>query len=232
MMLTRAQERFFAEELALHEAKYLAGANPRQQSGFGRDEPDWERFRRPIVAAIESDGSFLDIGCANGLLMESIVRWAREDGHVIEPYGLDISERLVELARDRLPAWQERIFAGNAFFWEPPVRFDFVRTELVYVPDTLRRHYTERLLERFLTPRGRLIVCSYGSSRPEGVRADLLVDEIRDWGLAIRRIDDAVSPKHGFVITRVVTLGVGGAAQRGAAPDDHRHGRDGGSARR
>jgi SAM-dependent methyltransferase len=205
-MLTPAEERFFAEELAFHEAKYLAGTNPRQQSGFGRDEGDWERFRRPILAAIESDGSFLDIGCANGLLMESVVRWGREDGHVIEPYGLDISERLVELARDRLPAWRERIFVGNALFWEPPARFDFVRTELVYVPGTLRRQYGERLLERFLTPRGRLIVCSYGSSRLEGARAELLVDEIRDWGFSILRVEDALSPEHGFVITRVVTM--------------------------
>ena len=158
------------------------------------------------MAAIESGGSYLDIGCANGLLLESIVQWAGEDGHVIEPYGLDISEKLVELARGRLPAWHDRIFAGNALFWEPPMRFDFVRTELVYVPRTLRRRYTGRLLKRFLKPQGRLIACSYGSSRPEGRRADLLVDEIRDWGHSILRVDDAVSPEHGFVVTRTVTL--------------------------
>jgi SAM-dependent methyltransferase len=210
-MLTEAEERFFADELALHEAKYLTGTNPRRQSGFGRDERDWERFRRPIVRAIERDGSFLDIGCANGLLMESVVTWAREDGHVVEPYGLDISEKLAELARTRLPQWRDRIFVGNALLWEPPMRFDFVRTELVYVPNALRREYTERLLERFVAPGGRLIVCSYGSSRPEGARAELLVDEMRGWGLRIDRVDDVVSPEHGFVITRVVSVvrGVG-----------------------
>jgi SAM-dependent methyltransferase len=211
-MLTRAEKRFFVEALELHEPKYLAGANPRQQSGFGRDERDWERFRRPIVAPIGTDGSFLDIGCANGLLMESVVTWAREDGHVIEPYGLDISERLAELARQRLPHWRERIFVGNALIWEPPVRFDFVRTELVYVPGTLRRQYTERLLERYVAPGGQLIVCSYGSSRPEGARAELLVDELRDWRLSIHRVDDVVSPEHGFVITRVVSVARGAAA--------------------
>lgn len=45
-----------------------------------------------------------------------------------------------------------------------------------------------------------------GSSRPEGARAELLVDELRDWGLAIHRVDDVVSPEHGFVITRVVSV--------------------------
>ncbi|HEX5725364.1 MAG TPA: class I SAM-dependent methyltransferase, partial [Longimicrobiaceae bacterium] len=209
-MLTEAEKRYFVEEQALHEAKYLAGTNPRQQSGFGRDERDWERFRRPIVAPVERDGSFLDIGCASGLLMESVVAWAREDGHVVEPYGLDISEKLAELARQRLPQWRERIHVGNALFWDPPARFDFVRTEMVYVPETLRRTYVERLLERFVAPGGRLIVCSYGSSRPEGARAEPLADELRDWGLPIHRVDEVVSPEHGFAITRVVT--VSGAA--------------------
>jgi SAM-dependent methyltransferase len=205
-VLTQAEERFFLEEQALHEAKYLAGTNPRQQSGFGRDERDWERFRRAIVAPIETDGSFLDIGCANGLLMESVGAWAGEDGRLVEPYGLDISGKLAELARHRLPQWRARIFVGNALFWEPPLRFDYVRTEMVYVPTTLRRKYIERLLAQFIAPGGRLLVCSYGSSRLEGARADLLVDELRDWGLPIHRIDDVVSPEHGFVITRVVSV--------------------------
>jgi len=213
-MARSADERYFLEELALHEANYLAGTNPRQQSGFGRDERDWERFRRSVVAPIEKDGSFLDIGCANGLLMESVVAWAGEDGHAVEPYGLDISEKLADLARQRLPQWRDRIHVGNALFWEPPAQFDFVRTETVYVPASLRREYIERLLARFLAPDGRLIVCSYGSSRPEGARAELLVDELEDWGLEVHRIDDVVSPEHGFVITRVVTV-LGGPTRRG-----------------
>jgi SAM-dependent methyltransferase len=199
-------ERFFIAQRTLCESKYLAGTNPRQQSGFGRDERDWERFRRPVVGPIETDGCFLDVGCANGLLMESVAAWAREDGHAVEPYGLDISEKLADLARRRLPRWRDRIFVGNALIWEPPIRFDFVRTELVYVPDTLRRRYTERLLERVVAPGGLLIVCSYGSSRPEGPRAEVLVDELADWGHSIRRVDDVVSPEHGFVITRVVSV--------------------------
>jgi SAM-dependent methyltransferase len=204
LQLTSAEERFFVEQLALCEAHYLGGTNPRQQSGFGRDERDWERFRRVVVAPIDRDGSFLDIGCANGLLMESVVTWAGEDGHQVEPYGLDISAKLANLARQRLPQWRARIFVGNALVWSPPMRFDFVRTELVYVPPTQRRHFIERLLERFVAPGGQLLICSYGSSRQEGTRAGLLVDELRDWDLPIHRVDDVVSPEYGFVITRVV----------------------------
>ncbi len=217
-MLTRAEKRFFVSEQTLHEAKYLAGTNPRQQSGFGRDARDWERFRCPVVEPIDRDGTFLDIGCANGLLMESVVAWARERGYRIEPSGLDISERLAELARRRLPQWRDRIFVGNALFWEPPAPFDFVRTELVYVPPLRRREYAERLLERVVAPEGRLIICSYGSSRPEGDRAEPLVEEIRAWGVPIHRVDDVVSSEHGFVITRAVSV-VQAAAQQGAAAD-------------
>ena len=205
-MLTQAEQDYFVQELALHEAKYLAGSTPQQQSGFGRGAPDWECFRRPVVAPLDRNGSFLDIGCANGLLMESVVAWARADGLAVEVSGLEISEKLAELARQRLPHWRDRIFVGNALFWEPAVRFDFVRTELVYVPPPRRREYTERLLARFLQPGGRLLICSYGSSRPEGVRAETLVDELRAWGISVARIDDVVSPEHGFVITRVVSV--------------------------
>jgi 2-polyprenyl-3-methyl-5-hydroxy-6-metoxy-1,4-benzoquinol methylase len=102
-MLTSAEERYFQDEQARHERKYLAGENPRQPSGFGRDEADWRRFRQAIVEPVTKSGSFLDIGCASGLLMESVVAWAGEAGHRLEPYGLDISERLAELARRRLP---------------------------------------------------------------------------------------------------------------------------------
>ena len=203
-MLTRTEKLFFAQERELHETNYLAGTNPRLQSGFGRGKCDWERFRRPVAAPVDRDGSFLDIGCANGLLMESVVAWAREDGYHVEPYGLDISAKLVELARKRLPQWRDRIFVGNALFWEPTARFDFVRTELVYVPRSRRREYAERLLDQFLAPGGRLIVCSYGSSRLHGDRAETLTDEISAWGVPIHRVFDVGSPEHGFVITRVI----------------------------
>jgi hypothetical protein len=113
---------------------------------------------------------------------------------------------LVELARRRLPQWRERIFVGNALFWEPPLRFDYVRTELVYVPPSRRREYVERLLREVVAPEGLLIVCSYGSSRPEGVRAEDLTAEIREWGMAIAGVHDTVSQEHGFVITAVVSV--------------------------
>lgn len=195
---------WFEAKTACHERRYLAGTNPRQQSGFGRDERDWERFRRPVVAPIRKSGTFLDIGCASGLLMENVKRWSQEDGYTVEPYGLDISEKLAALARQRLPHWRDRIYVGNALHWDPPFRFDYVRTELVYVPAHRRREFLERLLSRVVAPDGYAILCSYGSSRPEGVRADPLLDELDAWGVEAAGMRDVVSQEHGFVITRVV----------------------------
>jgi hypothetical protein len=96
---------------AIFDAAYLEGDTPRAQSGFGGDAARWEAGRRPIAEAIDCDGSFLDIGCANGHLVESIVHWSP---HRIEPYGLDFAPAVAELARQRLPQWADRIFVGNA----------------------------------------------------------------------------------------------------------------------
>jgi hypothetical protein len=115
-------------------AAYLSRDNPRAQSGHSGDEARWEAARRPVLVAVDADGDLLDVGCANGYLMESVHRWAAADGYAIEPYGLDISTGLAELARRRLPQWADRIWVGNALYWRPPRRFDYVRTGLDYVP--------------------------------------------------------------------------------------------------
>jgi predicted pyridoxine 5'-phosphate oxidase superfamily flavin-nucleotide-binding protein/SAM-dependent methyltransferase len=155
----------------LYEAHYLAAGSVFGQSGKAGDAADWEAARRPVAETIDRDGTFLDIGCANGLLMESVAAWSR---HRIEPYGLDFAPRLVELARRRLPQWADRIFLGDARTWEPPRRFDFVRTELVYVAADDRPRYVARLLDQLLEPGGRLLVCGYSG---DAVQAPL-----RAWG--------------------------------------------------
>ena len=160
------------------EHHYLRGENPRAQSGFGGDERRWEVARRPIVTAIDRDGSFLDIGCANGYLLDSVVRWSSQR---IEPYGLDFAPRLVALARRRLPQWSDRIFLGEALAWEPQRRFDFVRTELCYAAPACEPKLVERLLERVVAPGGRLILCSYGNAR-SGQAPQRLAEPLRSWG--------------------------------------------------
>jgi 2-polyprenyl-3-methyl-5-hydroxy-6-metoxy-1,4-benzoquinol methylase len=93
---------------------YLSSDNPRTQSGFIGDEAHWIQARGIISDAIDRAGTFLDVGCANGYLMERLERWTAQKGYRLEPYGLDISPKLIGLARQRLPQWASRLFIGNA----------------------------------------------------------------------------------------------------------------------
>ena len=127
---------YYAGNLRLLEPAYLRGTTPQAGSGFGGDARQWRLRREPIVDGIDRDGSFLDLGCANGLLMESVRQWAAERGHDVEPYGVELAPGLVELARRRLPHWAHRIQVGNAIDWRPADgrRFTFVHLLLDLVP--------------------------------------------------------------------------------------------------
>lgn len=160
-----ALNRWFATHKAWMETTYLAAEQPWQQSGFGahglRSAQQWEALRRPVAECVTASGSFLDIGCANGYLLEGLLRWTGERGIALDPFGLDFSERLVALARRRLPLYAHQLFSGNAWEWTPARPFDYVRTELVYVPDELQADYVERLLGLFLRPGGKLLATEY-----------------------------------------------------------------------
>jgi SAM-dependent methyltransferase len=195
-------DEWFAGMAAIFDEAYVGAKNPRAQSGFGGNEERWEIGRRPIASMIDAPGAFFDIGCANGYLLECLVRWA---DHEIEPYGLDIAPAVVALARRRLPEWRERFFVGNALTWEPPARFDFVRTELLYVPEQLQRRLVDRLLEHVVQPQGRLIICGYGSPR-----SDLAVHPVRrlvgDHGFEPEAEVTVDAPEGGGAIAEIVAL--------------------------
>lgn len=123
---------------------YVAAETAWAGSGKSGTAEDWEYARSHIGHAIDRDGSFLDIGCANGYLLECLPRWTP---HTVDRHGLDIAPELVALARDRLPELADRLWVGNALDWTPPHRFTYVRTGLEYVPRHRRRELAERLLE-------------------------------------------------------------------------------------
>ncbi len=172
------EEGWHAEMERLVVPAYLRADTPwggSGRSGTAEDwEYSWEYSRSHIAHAIDRDGSFLDVGCANGYLVECLPRWT---AHAIDPYGLDIAPELVELAGRRLPAWAGRFFVGNALHWKPPQRFTFVRTGLEYVP----RHRRRRLVEHLLSFCDRLIVGVFN----EEVEARPTEEEIVSWGYRV-----------------------------------------------
>jgi SAM-dependent methyltransferase len=144
------------------EQAYINHDEPWRQSGMSGPEERWISLRKPVANCIDKSGSFLDIGCANGYLLECCLKWTSERGISIEPYGLDISEKLIGLAKNRLTGYADNFFVGNAMTWLPPKRFDFVRTELVYVPAEYEKRYVEFILENHLNQGGKLLVANYG----------------------------------------------------------------------
>jgi ubiquinone/menaquinone biosynthesis C-methylase UbiE len=153
----------FIMELEATAETYLSHTDPILQSGFGGGAERWRAERAPILDGIDRSGSLIDVGCANGHLLEGLVAWAHERSLKLEPYGVDYSPKLIDLARRRLPQWADRFFVGNAWEWLPPQRFDFVYSIYDNVPETLLAEYVRRLLTRFAAPGGRVILGSYGS---------------------------------------------------------------------
>lgn len=117
----------------------------------GEDMASWAAKRRVIASAFDREGSWLDVGCANGLLMETLAAWVAESGYRIEPYGLELSERIAERARKRLPHWATRIWTGNVMRFEPPIRFDYVTALADAVPIQSRGALVMRLARRYLS---------------------------------------------------------------------------------
>ncbi|MHC4860787.1 MAG: class I SAM-dependent methyltransferase [Planctomycetota bacterium] len=171
----------FLADLERLEASYLEASDPIRQSGFGGGSERWRRERSPILEAVTEDGDFLDVGCANGYLLECLIRWAAERGVRLSPSGVDLGSRLIALARERHPAHAETFWAANAWDFTPPRRFRYVYSLEDCVPASHLREYVDRLLDRFVEPGGTLILGSYGS-RSAGRPPRDLVTTLRAWG--------------------------------------------------
>src|SRR5215472_2162718 len=201
--------RWFEAQKQTLETAYLAGTLPWQQSGFGLHTPrsaqDWEVLRRPIADCIESPGTFLDTGCANGYLLESLRRWTQERGIQVTPYGLDYSEKIIALAQARLPQYATHLFVGNAWDWQPPMTFDYVNTMLDYVPHELHEAFVNRLLERYLHTGGHLLIAEYLGRSINPLRLDLPIDKyLNHLGFAVESI--RVASIDEFAMTRVAVI--------------------------
>ncbi len=175
------EEEWYAAHNRFFTAAYLAADNPRAQSGHGGDEAAYRYTRAMVLEAIHRSGTFLDVGCANGYLMEKLHDWLAGTGLSVEFYGLDISEGLLALAKKRLPHWRDRFYLGNALAWTPAEPFDFVCiAELGYVPRARQRQLMDHLVADYVAPGGRLILGPWTEERdrPEMERT------LRGWGYA------------------------------------------------
>jgi SAM-dependent methyltransferase len=137
---------------------YLSETDPRWQSGFDGDAVLWREARSLVLLAAPTTGAFLDVGCANGHLIESLAVWSPERGQRLEFFGLELDPALAAEARRRLPALADHIFVGNISDWMPPRRFSCVRTGLEYVPPGEEPALLERIASHLLEAGGRVLV--------------------------------------------------------------------------
>lgn len=174
----------FLDELKALESSYLTEEDPIRQSGFGGGPRRWREEREPILEAIEADGDLLDVGCANGYLLECLVAWGRERGVEITPHGLDQGARLIELAKERLPDFAPNFHVGNAWDWLPPREYRFVYTLYDCVPREYLPECLHRIMRRMVAPGGRLILGAYGS-RSRGLPAFEVAEFLRSIDLTV-----------------------------------------------
>lgn len=156
--------------------QYLSAQDAKQfYDRFGAKQ-DWQHFYENSAldeliahAAFDSAQSVLEFGCGTGSFAARLFqRYLREDARHV---GVDISETMIGLARERLKLWPERARVyqtdGGVQIPEPDRGFDrFVST---YVFDLLAPDVIEQVLSeahRLLVPGGKLCLVSltFGAS--------------------------------------------------------------------
>jgi SAM-dependent methyltransferase len=131
----------FLAHLAALESTYLRESDPIKHSGFNGGRERWRAERAPILDAIPTSGNLLDIGCANGHLLECLLKWGAERALALTPFGIDYGAGLVALARERLPHFRDHFWVANAALGA----------------------FAEQLMDNVVAPGGRLILGAYGS---------------------------------------------------------------------
>lgn len=204
-----ALPRAFVARLDELERSYLRSDDPIRQSGFGGGPERWRREREPILDAVERGGDLLDVGCANGYLLECLVRWGCERGLAIVPHGVDVGAGLIDLARRRLPHFTANLHVGNAWDWVPPRRYGHVYSVHDCVPLEYLAEYVERLVNDYVEPGGRLIVGAYGS-RSRAVEPFDVASFLASMGLRVSGASSGGDPP----VTRFAWVDTGGAERR------------------
>ncbi len=163
--MTKEDEEYSARIIGWLEKSYLA-ADERGDvlggSGSSGDMASWEKRRRVIARAFDRNGAWLDVGCANGLLMATLPIWVAGKGFAIEAHGLELSARVAERARIRYPHFADRIWTGNVMSFEPLIRFGFVTAISDSVAPNRCAAMVERIAALYLKRGGRVILSCYG----------------------------------------------------------------------
>ena len=148
----------------VEEAYVSAGDGPMGSGSRRASVGDWRAKRQHLAMPMDRDGSWLDVGCANGFLLATLPAWCSERGVTVEPFGLELLDKVADLARGLRPDLADRIWTGSVMSWSPPRQFTYVTALEDQVPPDRLGALVDRLLNLFLEPGGRLIVSAYAST--------------------------------------------------------------------
>ena len=166
----------FLDRLRGLEESCVRETDPVRQSGFGGGHQRWRTERELVLDAVPDDGDLLDVGGANGYLLECLVQWGHERHVRLTPYGVDCGARLIALAQQRLPQYAAHFWVASAWEWMPPRQFRDVYSLYDCVPDELRPEYIRRLVTRYVEAGGTLILGAYGSYSKQEAARDIATD--------------------------------------------------------
>ena len=189
------------ESIRILESTYLRHRDPIKQSGFSGGPDRWRIERSPLLDAIDGDGEFLDLGCANGHLLESVVDWAYESGIELTPYGVDLNPRLIHEAMRRFRDQADHFWVANAWGWLPTRRFRWVYAIWDLVPIEFLPQLALHLLKHAVADNGALIFGAYGS-KSEDLPSVAIADILRASGLPVSGVSQGGKLPSGGPVTR------------------------------
>lgn len=138
----------------------------------GEDEVSWfqERPERSL-ALIEQSGvaksaPILDVGGGASRLIDALI-----DGGYTDTTVLDISQRAIAMAQERLGRFQELVdwIVADVTAWKPPRRYALWHDRAVFhfLTDAADREAYRTALDRGLAPDGRVVIAAFGPDGPE-----------------------------------------------------------------
>ncbi len=189
------------DSIRVLETAYLSYDDPIRQSGFSGGAERWRAERSPLLEAIDGDGDFLDLGCANGYLLQSVVSWAGERGLRLNPHGVDMNTRLIMDAIRSFPGLEHQFWVANAWNWLPPKRFRWIYAIWDLVPTEYLSAFAAHLLVNVVTDDGAVIFGAYGSRSDDTPSFDI-AQHLRNCGFVVAGESEGGELRSGGPVTR------------------------------
>ncbi|MDP1852643.1 MAG: methyltransferase domain-containing protein [Candidatus Omnitrophota bacterium] len=138
----------------------------------------WRKAREVILEGVHKDGTFLDVGCANGILLRDLCIWAQEKGITLIPFGIDISKELVGECKEKIPGFKMNFMVADKYKFKPKRKFTFICTSFDLRGKRGQEKYLKRYLD-MLESGGRLILTRYDDQKDEFI---LLEEYLKQMG--------------------------------------------------